>query len=86
VRTLHNEDDVGGTRRGLSANDGHAAAQHAASYKVYPTDPTDVVIAKDGSRELPQMRWGRIPRWWNKSLKEAKIATFNARVERLVRA
>ena len=27
------------------------------------------------------MRWGLIPRWWNKPLKEAKIATFNARVE-----
>jgi putative SOS response-associated peptidase YedK len=50
-------------------------------YNVCPTDPTDVVIAKDGSRELLQMRWGLIPRWWNKPLKEAKIATFNARVE-----
>jgi putative SOS response-associated peptidase YedK len=50
-------------------------------YNVCPTDPTDVVIAKDGMRELLQMRWGLIPRWWSKPLKEAKIATFNARVE-----
>ena len=48
-------------------------------YNVCPTDPTDVVIAKDGTHELLQMRWGLIPRWWNKPLKEAKIATFNAR-------
>jgi putative SOS response-associated peptidase YedK len=27
------------------------------------------------------MRWGLIPRWWSKSLKDAKMATFNARAE-----
>jgi putative SOS response-associated peptidase YedK len=50
-------------------------------YNVCPTDPVDVVVVKDSTRELIQMRWGLIPRWWNKPLKEAKIATFNARVE-----
>ena len=27
------------------------------------------------------MRWGLIPSWWSKPLKEIKLATFNARVE-----
>jgi putative SOS response-associated peptidase YedK len=50
-------------------------------HNICPTDPTDVVIAKNGTRELLQMRWGLIPCRWNKPLKEAKITTFNARVE-----
>jgi hypothetical protein len=27
------------------------------------------------------MRWGLIPSWWSKRLKEMKIATFNAPAE-----
>ena len=27
------------------------------------------------------MRWGLIPRWWSKTIKDAKMATFNARAE-----
>ena len=27
------------------------------------------------------MRWGLIPSWWSKPLKEMKVATFNARAE-----
>jgi putative SOS response-associated peptidase YedK len=27
------------------------------------------------------MRWGLIPNWWSKPLKEMKLATFNARAE-----
>ncbi len=27
------------------------------------------------------MRWGLVPSWWSKSLKELKLATFNARAE-----
>src|SRR5580693_3526927 len=50
-------------------------------YNVCPTDPVDVVTAEDGKRELVPMRWGLIPRWWSKTLKEAKMATFNARAE-----
>src|SRR5271169_6133710 len=48
-------------------------------YNVCPTDPVDVVTAEEGKRELLPMRWGLIPRWWSKTIKEAKIATFNAR-------
>jgi putative SOS response-associated peptidase YedK len=36
---------------------------------------------KDGRRELVPMRWGLIPRWWSKTIKDAKMATFNARAE-----
>jgi putative SOS response-associated peptidase YedK len=27
------------------------------------------------------MRWGLVPFWWSKPLKELRLATFNARVE-----
>ena len=27
------------------------------------------------------MRWGLIPHWWSKTIKEAKMATFNAKAE-----
>jgi putative SOS response-associated peptidase YedK len=50
-------------------------------YNVCPTTPIDAVIERDGKRELLPMRWGLIPSWWSKPLKEMKVATFNARVE-----
>jgi putative SOS response-associated peptidase YedK len=48
------------------------------SYNVCPTDPVDVVTAQ---RRLVTMRWGLVPWWWSKSLKELRMATFNARAE-----
>ena len=50
-------------------------------YNVCPTDPVDVVTAEDGKRQLVTMRWGLVPWWWSKPLKELRMATFNARVE-----
>jgi putative SOS response-associated peptidase YedK len=50
-------------------------------YNVCPTDPIDTVVERDGKRELVTMRWGLVPRWWSKSLKDVKMATFNARAE-----
>jgi len=50
-------------------------------YNVCPTDPVDVVTVEDGKRELAPMRWGLVPRWWNKPLKELRMTTFNARAE-----
>ncbi len=50
-------------------------------YSVCPTDPVDVVTAADGKRELVTMRWGLVPWWWSKPLKELLMATFNARAE-----
>ena len=46
-----------------------------------PTDPVDVVAAEDDKRELIPMRWGLVPGWWSKPLKELRVATFNARAE-----
>jgi putative SOS response-associated peptidase YedK len=50
-------------------------------YNVCPTDPADIVVANDGKRELQRLRWGLIPFWWSKPLKELRLATFNARAE-----
>ena len=49
-------------------------------FNVCPTDTADTVVARDGTRELVEMRWGLVPYWWNKPLKELRLATFNARV------
>jgi putative SOS response-associated peptidase YedK len=50
-------------------------------FNVCPTDPVDVVIAQDSKRDLVSMRWGLVPWWWSKPLKELRMATFNARAE-----
>ena len=52
-----------------------------ARYNVCPTDPIDTIVERDGKRELVTMRWGLVPRWWSKTLKDVKMATFNARAE-----
>ena len=40
-------------------------------YNIAPTMTVDVIrLDKDGKRELVPMRWGLIPAWWAKSLKE----------------
>jgi putative SOS response-associated peptidase YedK len=40
----------------------------------------DAVIEHDAKRELVPMRWGLVPSWWKKTVKEAP-STFNARAE-----
>ena len=50
-------------------------------YNVCPTDTIDAVVQQAGGRALVPMRWGLIPAWWQKPLKEMKLATFNARGE-----
>lgn len=54
-----------------------------ARYNICPTDTIDVVIEREGKRELMPMRWGLVPSWWKKTAKEAP-ATFNARAETVV--
>ena len=61
--------DVFGTPRNLQPR-----------YNIAPTTTVDVVRAGDGSSELVSMRWGLVPRWWSKTLKDLP-ATFNARAE-----
>ena len=52
-----------------------------ARYNVCPTDPISYDSGLRGKRELVPMRWGLVPSWWSKSLKDVKMATFNARAE-----
>ena len=50
-------------------------------YNIAPTTNVDVIrLDREGRRELVSMRWGLIPFFWKKSLKE-EPATFNARAE-----
>jgi putative SOS response-associated peptidase YedK len=52
-----------------------------AHYNVAPTDPVEVARpAADAATELVSMRWGLIPWWWKKPLKQLP-ASFNARAE-----
>ena len=54
----------------------------APRYNISPTTPIEVIrVAGDGN-ELVPMRWGLVPYWWKKSLKEVP-STFNARAERV---
>src|SRR5271169_2914231 len=52
-----------------------------ARYNVCPTTTIDTIVAQEGKRRLVPMRWGLVPSWWSKPLKELKLATFNARAE-----
>ncbi len=49
-------------------------------YNIAPTTNIDVVVAGDDERALMPMRWGLVPGWWKKSLKDVP-STFNARAE-----
>ena len=49
-------------------------------YNICPTDTIDTVVERDGKRDLVPMRWGLVPWWWKKKIKEMP-ATFNARAE-----
>ena len=52
-----------------------------AHYNVAPTDSVQVVrTTSEGVRELASMRWGLVPWWWKKPLKQVP-ASFNARAE-----
>ena len=50
-------------------------------YNICSTTTIDTVVSSEGKRALVPMRWGLIPGWWSKPLKEMKLATFNARAE-----
>ena len=52
-----------------------------ARYNIAPTTDIDVLrLDVEGRRELVRMRWGLVPFFWKKTLKEVP-ATFNARAE-----
>jgi len=50
-------------------------------YNVCPADTIDAIVFEQGVRSLVPMRWGLVPRWWSKTLKDIKLATFTARAE-----
>jgi len=50
-------------------------------FNVCPTTTIDAIVSTEGARTLERMRWGLVPGWWPKPLKELKLATFNARAE-----
>jgi putative SOS response-associated peptidase YedK len=52
-----------------------------ARYNVCPTTTIDTIVVQEGQRRLVPMRWGLVPSWWSKPLKELRLATFNARAE-----
>jgi putative SOS response-associated peptidase YedK len=58
-----------------------AARNLQTHYNIAPTDTVEVVRpAEGGATELVPMRWGLVPYWWKKPLKQVP-ATFNARAE-----
>lgn len=50
------------------------------SYNIAPTQLVNVIGATEDGLRMKDMRWGLIPSWWKKSLKELP-STFNARSE-----
>ena len=81
MRARHLQADLGRNRPAVPADARTAAAQLAPRYNVCPTTTIDTIVDADGKRRLERMRWGFVPCWWSKPLKELKLATFNARAE-----
>ena len=57
-----------------------AAKNLRPRYNIAHTTTIDVVRSTEAGRELVPMRWGLVPVWWKKPLKDVP-ATFNARAE-----
>ena len=49
-------------------------------YNIAPMTEVDAVIDRGQGREVVAMRWGLVPVWWKKALKDVP-STFNARAE-----
>src|SRR5487761_2592259 len=50
-------------------------------YNICPTTEIDTIVPVIDKRGVVPMRWGLVPSWWSKPLKEMRLATFNARAE-----
>ena len=57
-----------------------AARNLRPRYNIAPTAEVDAVVDRGQGREILGMRWGLVPAWWKKPLKEVP-STFNARAE-----
>ncbi len=42
-------------------------------YNIAPTTMIDVVRSRPSGRELVPMRWGLVPGWWKKALKDLPV-------------
>lgn len=51
---------------------GQPAVNTRARFNVCPTTTIDTILDQDSKRRLERMRWGLIPSWWSKPLKEMK--------------
>ncbi len=51
------------------------------SWNVAPTTINPIFLPAEGGLIGGMARWGLVPAWWKKPLKELKFATFNARSE-----
>lgn len=49
-------------------------------YNIAPTTMIDIILPSDDGHTLASARWGLVPMWWKKDLKELP-STFNARAE-----
>jgi putative SOS response-associated peptidase YedK len=57
-----------------------AAPNLRPGYNLSPTQQVGVIVPGAAGLEYRQMRWGLVPSWWRKPLKEVP-STFNARAE-----
>lgn len=54
----------------------------APAYNIAPTQSAPIIRLNDeNEREVIRARWGLVPFFWKKPLKEMKFSTFNARSE-----
>jgi len=60
---------------------GETPTNWGPDFNVCPTDPVGAVLLRDGKRKFERMRWGLVPYWWSKPLKQLGLSTFNARAE-----
>src|SRR5690625_2009259 len=51
-------------------------------YNIAPTQEIDILLPQAGGPFLTRARWGLVPQWWKKPLRELP-STFNARAETL---
>lgn len=69
------------TRLPLRFPEAHAAPNLEPNPSIRPTDPSLIFRRREDGVEMVQARWWLVP-WWHKgTLKEFKLATFNARSE-----
>jgi putative SOS response-associated peptidase YedK len=62
-------------------NEGPPHWNFPPNYNVCPTQPVATIVQQQGRRAFELMRWGIIPWFHKKPIKEWKSATFNARAE-----